>query len=95
MAYEIEITDEFDRWLKRLKDKAAVARIMSRIYRMESGNFGDVKSVGENLFEARLFFGPGYRLYYTFKGQMLVLLLCGGNKSTQAKDIAKAEKLKE
>jgi putative addiction module killer protein len=95
MTYEIVITDEFDRWLKRLKDKASVARILSRIYRMEGGNFGDVKSVGENLFEARLFFGPGYRLYYTFQGPRLVLLLCGGDKSTQAKDIAKAEKLKE
>ena len=95
MTYEIETTEVFDRWLLRLKDKGAVARILSRIYRMEFGNFGDVKPVGENLFEARLFFGPGYRLYYTFKGQTLVLLLCGGDKSTQAKDIARAEKLKE
>lgn len=78
-----------------MKDKGAMTRILSRIYRMESGNLGDVKPVGENLFEARLFFGPGYRLYYTLKGQTLVLLLCGGDKSSQAKDIAKAEKLKE
>ncbi len=95
MKYEIEMTGVFDEWLKKLKDKGAVNRILARIYRMEHGNLGDVKPVGENLFEARLFFGPGYRLYYTLRGQTIILLLCGGDKSTQAKDIEKAQRIME
>ncbi len=60
---------------------------------MEQGNLGDVKTVGQNLFEMRFFFGSGYRIYYTISDETLVLLLCGGDKSTQKKDIGKAKKI--
>lgn len=60
---------------------------------MEQGNLGDVKTVGQNLFEMRFFFGSGYRVYYTINSKTLVLLLCGGDKSTQKKDIEKAKKI--
>ena len=95
MTYEIRTTNIFDKWLIRLKDKTAVNRIMSRIYRMEQGNLGDVKTVGQNLFEIRFFFGSGYRIYYTINGETLVLILCGGDKSTQKRDIEKAKKIME
>ncbi len=64
MTCQIETTDVFDKWLTRLKDKSPVSRILARIYRFEQGNMGDAKTISPNLFEARLFFGPGYRLYY-------------------------------
>ncbi len=67
MQYEIETANVFDKWLCGLKDKAAANRIMSRSYRIERGNFGDYKDLGFDLFELRLFFGPGYRIYYTIK----------------------------
>ncbi len=95
MLYHIQTTDIFDRWLIKLKDKSAVARILARLYRFEKGNMGDVKTIAPNLFEARLFFGPGYRLYYTIREDVVVLLLCGGNKSSQDRDIEKAKKLLE
>ena len=95
VEYEIRSTHIFDKWLAALKDRSAVTRILSRLYRMEKGNLGDVKSVGQNLFEARLFFGAGYRLYYTLEGSTIILLLCGGDKSTQEKDIEKARKIME
>lgn len=93
MKYGIEITNIFDKWLAGLKDKTAVNRIMSRIYRMEDGNFGDNKRLGNGLFELRLFFGPGYRIYYTINGKTVILLLCGGDKSSQKSDIEKAKKI--
>jgi putative addiction module killer protein len=93
MEYEIKTTNIFDKWLVGLNDRTAVNRIMARIYRMEQGNLGDVKTVGQNLFEMRFFFGFGYRVYYTINGETLVLLLCGGDKSTQKKDIEKAKKI--
>jgi len=93
MEYEIKTTNIFDKWLVGLKDKTVVNRIMARIYRMEQGNLGDVKTVGQNLFEMRFLFGSGYRVYYTINGKTFVLLLCGGDKSTQEKDIGKAKKI--
>jgi putative addiction module killer protein len=95
MVYEIKTTNVFDKWLSALKDRSAVTRILARLYRMEKGNLGDVKSVGQNLFEVRMFFGPGYRLYYTLEGQTIILLLCGGDKSSQCKDIEIAQKIME
>ncbi len=91
MKYEIEKTNIFDSWMNSLKNKTAVNRIMARLYRVEYGNFGDVKSVGQNLFELRFFFGSGYRIYYTIQGKKIVLLLCGGDKSSQKQDIARAK----
>ena len=89
-------TDEFTKWLKRLKNTAARARILVRIQRLSlTGNFGDAKSVGDGVFEMRIDYGPGYRLYYSLRGSELVLLLIGGNKSSQQKDIAKAKKLNQ
>ena len=95
MRYEIETSNIFDKWLTNLKDKTAVTRIMSRIYRIEHGNPGDVKTVGQNLFEMRFFFGSGLRIYYTINNGTIILLLCGGDKSTQKQDIEKAKKLIE
>jgi len=97
MKYIIEKTPEFDKWLKRLKDKLALATILSRIDMIgELGNFGDHHSVGAGVSELRIFVGKGYRVYYTIKDQQIVFLLCGGDKSnrkTQQSDIKKAQKL--
>lgn len=85
--------EPFKKWLDGLKDTAAQARISVRIARAENGNFGDHKSVGGGVFELRVPFGPGYRVYYAIEGQKIILLLFGGDKSTQSKDILKAQKL--
>ncbi|MDE1995570.1 MAG: type II toxin-antitoxin system RelE/ParE family toxin [Rhizobiaceae bacterium] len=90
---EIRQTVEFANWLAKLKDINAVARIQVRIRRLSLGNPGDVKSVGEGVSELRIDYGPGYRLYFQMRGQTLVLLLLGGDKSTQSADIAKAKAL--
>lgn len=91
MRYEIETTNLFDKWLAGIRDIPTRARIFHRFDHVRLGNFGDHKNLGDNLFELRFFFGPGYRVYYTIKGERVVLLLCGGDKSTQAKDIARAK----
>jgi putative addiction module killer protein len=85
--------DVFGDWLDELKDGAGRAAIRKRIDRMEDGNFGDHRSVGEGVFEIRIHFGPGYRVYYGLDGPRIVLLLCGGDKATQRKDIPKAQVL--
>jgi putative addiction module killer protein len=86
-------TEVFIDWLNGLKDRRAAARIASRIERMKGGNFGDVEPVGEGVSEMRDHYGPGYRVYFVRTGRTVVLLLCGGDKSTQARDIALAKKL--
>ena len=78
-------------WLKNLRDAKAKAKIMMQIDKMELGLFGDVEPIGEGLSELRLHYGPGYRVYYGKEGQQVFLLLCGGDKSTQSKDIKKAK----
>ncbi len=83
-------TDEFRDWLRTLRDEVAKARIVSRIRRLEDGNFGDVKSLRGGLSEMRVHHGPGYRVYFVTKGEVLVVLLCGGDKGTQARDIKRA-----
>jgi putative addiction module killer protein len=80
-------------WLLHLKDVKARAVIRARINRLELGNFGDCKSVGTGVLELRVSFGPGYRIYFGRDGNTLVVLLCGGDKSSQAKDIPKAKLL--
>jgi len=87
---QIEVTDEFDKWLKRLRDLQAKVRIFDRIRRLRDGNPGDVKPVGKGVSEMRISYGPGYRLYYTQRGDSLIILLCGGDKSSQKEDIARA-----
>ena len=80
----------FDRWLSKLRDRRAAARVLIRINRLAAGNPGDVKPVGGGTSELRIDYGPGYRVYYLREGDPLILLLCGGDKSTQSADIAAA-----
>jgi putative addiction module killer protein len=77
-------------WLEDLPDHRTQARIQKRLIRLQTGNPGDYKSVGAGVYELRIDFGPGFRIYFAFAGKQLVLLLCGGNKSTQATDIESA-----
>ena len=86
-------TTEFDTWIKALRDPIGKARILARIRSAEQGNFGDCEPVGEGISEMRIHFGPGYRVYYSRKGKVLYLLLCGGDKSTQKRDIKQAKTL--
>jgi putative addiction module killer protein len=81
----------FSEWLKGLRDRQARARILTRLNRVRLGNFGDCKPLGNGVFELRMAFGPGYRVYFGRKGEQEVLLLCGGDKSTQNKDIERAK----
>lgn len=88
----IEKTDIFDEWLKKLKDKKSKSRILARLYRIETtNNLGDYKSISDNIFELRIDCGAGYRIYFIFNENKIILLLCGGNKSSQQKDIEKAK----
>jgi putative addiction module killer protein len=89
----VEKTDIFLKWLKALYDIRAVARIQIRIDRLSLGNPGDVKSLGDGVSELRVDYGPGYRVYVSQRGNTLVVLLCGGDKRTQSKDIVMARKL--
>lgn len=86
-------TKEFRIWLDSMKDRRARVRIDDRLRRLANGNFGDTKSIGDGVQELRLHFGPGYRIYYIWKDGLLVILLMGGDKSSQARDIAKAKRL--
>jgi putative addiction module killer protein len=86
-------SDTFDRWLRKLKDRRAAARVLVRIDRLADGNPGDVKPVGEGISELRINYGPGYRVYYLQDGDELILLLCGGDKSTQDDDIKNAKRI--
>ena len=90
---EIRRTAAFDRWLRRLKDERAKAKIAARIQRMAFGNFGDVSPVGEGVSELRIFEGPGYRVYFVQHGSTVVVLLCGGDKKSQERDIQAAKAL--
>lgn len=90
---EVRQTAEFEAWLASLRDTKARARIAQRIARVELGNFGDAESVGEGVTELRIHYGPGYRLYATRRGLTVTFLLCGGDKSTQARDIRRAKAL--
>lgn len=90
---EVRQTSSFTKWIDGLRDNNARARIVTRIRRMEIGNLGDVRPVGEGVSEARIPYGPGYRLYFIQQGSQIVILLCGGDKSTQGKDIAAAKEM--
>lgn len=83
----------FDRWLSGLRDRRAVARIAARLDRLASGNPGDAQPVGDGVSELRIHYGPGYRVYFLQRGPVLIVLLCGGDKSTQEKDITQAKAL--
>jgi putative addiction module killer protein len=83
--------EPFTEWHKRLKDKRAQARVDVRIARVRTGNFGDCKNLGENVYELRIDYGPGYRVYFGKIESMIILLLCGGDKRRQDSDIRKAK----
>ena len=93
MTYIVEKTDIFDRWLSSLKDSKGKVAILRRISRARGGNLGDIKPVGGGVTELRLDVGPGYRLYFTRRGRTVILLLCGGDKPSQSRDIELAKKL--
>ena len=90
---EIRQSETFQAWVAALRDGRARARIAVRLRRLAMGNLGDVKSVGEGISEMRIDYGPGYRVYFRRIGAQIVLLLCGGDKSSQAADIARAKRL--
>ena len=90
---EVRQTEIFENWFKQLKDRKAKARIQVRIDRMTVGNFGDVAPIGEGVSELRVHYGPGYRVYFVQRGQIVVILLSGGDKSSQNSDIRKAKEL--
>jgi putative addiction module killer protein len=90
---QIRETDAYARWFERLKDREARSRILVRIRRLSLGNPGDAKSVGGGVSELRIDYGPGYRVYFIRRGETLIILLGGGDKSTQAADIRAARDL--
>ncbi len=91
--YAVQQTQEFQDWLDDLKDVRAQVRIAARIRLAEAGNLGDWKSVGGEVSEMRVDVGPGYRLYFTRRGNIVIIMLAGGDKSTQTRDIKRAQKL--
>lgn len=92
---ELRQTETFRKWRLRLRDQRAKAIIASRLDRLAYGNIGDVAPVGHGISELRIHYGPGYRIYFQTRGQTIIVLLCGGDKSTQAKDIETAKRLAE
>lgn len=92
-GFSLEQSDEFVRWLKRLRDREGRLRILKRLRRLSDGQFGDCQPVGEGVHELRMFFGPGYRVYFAQVGDMVLLLLAGGDKDSQVSDIARAKVL--
>lgn len=93
-AFQLEETSVFAKWLGSLRDRRAMAKIVDRLKRASNGNFGDHKSVQGGVFELRVDYGPGYRVYFFQRGKELVILLCGGDKRTQDADVAYAKRLK-
>ena len=90
---EVRKTEIFTKWFEDLKDRKARARIQARIDRVEMGNFGDVSPVGEGVSELRIFYGPGYRVYFVQRNSVVVVLLSGGDKSSQQSDVARAKEI--
>jgi len=93
MTLTVEITPEADRWITGLRDNRGREKVLARLDRLRAGNFGDWRSVGDQLGELRIHHGPGYRLYFTRRGDRLVLVLVGGDKGSQARDIVRAKAL--
>ena len=91
--FTVRLTEEFQLWLDHLVDKRAQVRIVARLRLAEAGNLGDWVSVGGEVSEMRVHVGPGYRLYFTRRGGVLVIMLAGGDKSTQARDIKRARRI--
>ena len=91
--FQIQTTDAFAEWLRHLKDAKGKARILARLESVTHGNLGDSRTVGEGVRELRVHIGPGYRIYFAQTGQIVILLLCGGDKSSQKRDIERAKRL--
>jgi putative addiction module killer protein len=91
--YDMETTEEFDTWLNGITDGKTQKVIVKRIRKMSLGTLGKVRPLNGGLFEAKIYYGPGYRLYFVNKEKRIIVLLCGGDKSTQNKDIKQARKL--
>jgi putative addiction module killer protein len=91
--YDIEITEDFDAWLDSLRDINAKGCIAKRIKIMSTGTLGDTRPLGGSLFEAKIHYGPSYRLYFVNQRERIIVLLCGGDKSTQKRDIQRAKEL--
>jgi len=93
MKYELCNTQSFSIWFAKLKDSSVKRKILARLARVENGNFGDCKQIDVSLFELRFFLGGGLRIYYTIQANKVVLLVTGGDKSSQSKDIEKAKNI--
>jgi putative addiction module killer protein len=89
--YTVRTVPEFDAWLNSLKDRITQKRLATRLRKAMLGNLGDVKPVGDGLYEMREYFGPGWRMYYVMRGEILIVMLGGGEKSSQSKDITSAK----
>jgi putative addiction module killer protein len=89
--FEVRQTRTFTEWLSALRDQTARARVVARLRRIELGNLGDAKSVGDGVSEARIDHGPGYRLYFCRRGEVVVIMLCGGDKGSQSRDVERAK----
>ncbi|MEE8057193.1 MAG: type II toxin-antitoxin system RelE/ParE family toxin [Pseudomonadales bacterium] len=93
MEYEITTTEVFSKWAAKLKDRQAAKAITTRLIRASNGNLGDVEPVGDGVSEMRIFVGKGYRVYFTIRDRRLIILLNGGDKSSQQRDIRRAKKI--
>ena len=89
----IEKTDIFENWLNKINNLETKIRIIKRLERIEQNNLGDIKSIGDSIYEIRMDFGCGYRIYFSYKTKIIILLLCAGDKSTQQKDIERAKRI--
>ncbi|MBA2925505.1 type II toxin-antitoxin system RelE/ParE family toxin [Pseudomonas sp. P7] len=90
---EFNETTEFVKWLEAVRDPFVKVRVIKRVRMAEAGNFGDCESVGDSVFEMRIHYGPGYRVYFTRRDEVVYLLLIGGDKSTQSRDIKRAKQI--
>jgi putative addiction module killer protein len=93
LVLAVQLTTDFESWLDGLRDKKAQVRIAARLRQAEAGNLGDWKTVVGAISEMRVNFGPGYRLYFTRKGSVLIIMLAGGDKSSQARDVKRAQQI--
>ncbi len=92
---EIRTSGTYNRWFRRLRDRRAQRRISTRLNRILEGNFGDHHAIGEGIWELRINYGPGYRLYYIHEDQTIIILLCGGDKDSQQRDMNTAKSIAE